>query len=58
MKKDVPFKWDEDFQRAFESIKAYLTKQEVLLFSPIKGKPLMLYKSPLKLSWCLIGSRK
>lgn len=47
MKKDTPFKWDEDCQYAFKSIKAYLTKPPVLS-SQIRGKPLVLYITALE----------
>lgn len=47
MKKDASFEWDEDCQHAFESIKAYLTKP-LVLSSPIRGKPLVLYITALK----------
>ncbi|KAF3679836.1 hypothetical protein FXO37_03637 [Capsicum annuum] len=42
MKKDTPFKWDQAFSNAFESIKSYLMKPSVLA-APIPGKPLILY---------------
>ena len=45
----VPFIWDESCQRAFDSIKRYLTKPPVLS-SPIKGKPLILYIAALPAS--------
>ncbi|KAL0411290.1 UNVERIFIED_CONTAM: Enzymatic polyprotein [Sesamum latifolium] len=42
MKKDVPFKWDEAYDKAFKSIKSYLMKPPVLV-APIHGRPLILY---------------
>ncbi|KAL0462255.1 UNVERIFIED_CONTAM: hypothetical protein Slati_0113100 [Sesamum latifolium] len=41
MKKDVPFKWDEAWDKAFKSIKSYLIKP--VLVAPIHGCPLILY---------------
>ncbi|KAL0310137.1 UNVERIFIED_CONTAM: Transposon Tf2-12 polyprotein [Sesamum angustifolium] len=41
MKKDVPFQWDEAYDKAFKSIKSYLMKPPVLV-SPIPGRPLIL----------------
>lgn len=43
------FEWEKECQRAFKSIKVYLTKPPILS-SPIKGKPLMLYITALKSS--------
>ncbi|GAA0183500.1 hypothetical protein LIER_42418 [Lithospermum erythrorhizon] len=42
MKKGVSFEWDESCRKAFESIKAYLTRPLVLA-APLQGKPLILY---------------
>ena len=42
MKKDASFEWDESCQKAFQSIKNYLSSPPVL-GAPIKGKPLILY---------------
>jgi len=42
MKKGVSFIWDNACQKAFEDIKAYLTKPPVLA-SPVVGKPFLLY---------------
>ncbi|KAG9449464.1 hypothetical protein H6P81_009429 [Aristolochia fimbriata] len=42
MKKDTPIKWDESCQNAFNNIKAYLTKPQVL-FAPIVDRLLLLY---------------
>ena len=42
MKKGVSFVWDDACQKAFEDIKAYLTKPLVLA-SPVAGKPFLLY---------------
>ena len=42
MKKGVSFVWDDALQKAFEDIKAYLTKPLVLA-SPISEKPFLLY---------------
>lgn len=49
VKEDAPFECDEDCQKAFDSIKAYLTKPSVLAGS-IKGKPLVLYITMLESS--------
>lgn len=38
----MPFECDEDCQKAFGSVKAYLTKPPFLA-SPVKGKPVVLY---------------
>ncbi|XP_028105505.1 uncharacterized protein LOC114304541 [Camellia sinensis] len=40
MKKGVPFEWDQQCPKAFNSIKEYLLKPPVFM-SPIKGKPLL-----------------
>jgi ribonuclease HI len=45
-KKDIPFKWDGECQRAFEEIKAYLLNPPVLA-APIPGKELILYTTAL-----------
>ncbi|XP_070022369.1 uncharacterized protein [Nicotiana sylvestris] len=42
MKKGVPFKWDQSCSNAFESIKTYFMKPQVLA-APTPGKPLILY---------------
>jgi ribonuclease HI len=42
MRKGVPFKWDEQCQNAFDSIKKYLLNPPVLA-AAIKGRPLILY---------------
>ncbi|XP_051150192.1 uncharacterized protein LOC127264732 [Andrographis paniculata] len=42
MKKGVPFHWDEACKKAFQSIKDYLTKPQMLT-APIPGHPLTLY---------------
>jgi len=42
MKKGAPFIWDEECQKAFDSIKQYLLHPPVLM-APIKGRPLILY---------------
>jgi len=42
MKKGVSFIWDDACQKAFEDIKAYLTKPLVLA-SPVMEKPFLLY---------------
>jgi len=42
MKKGVSFVWDDACQKAFEDIKAYLTKHPVLV-SPVSGKLFLLY---------------
>ncbi|KAL0395318.1 UNVERIFIED_CONTAM: Retrovirus-related Pol polyprotein from transposon [Sesamum latifolium] len=42
MKKEVPFEWDEDCDKAFKSIKSYLMKPPVLV-APVHGRPLILY---------------
>ncbi|XP_070005786.1 uncharacterized protein [Nicotiana sylvestris] len=44
MKKGVPFKWDQMYSNAFESIKSYLMKPPVLA-AHILGKSLILYIS-------------
>jgi len=38
----VSFSWDDACQKAFEDIKAYLTKLPILA-SPVSGKPFLLY---------------
>jgi Reverse transcriptase (RNA-dependent DNA polymerase)/RNase H-like domain found in reverse transcriptase len=45
-KKNIPFKWDGECQRAFEEIKAYLLNPPVLA-APIPGKELILYTTAL-----------
>ncbi|KAI0512212.1 hypothetical protein KFK09_012850 [Dendrobium nobile] len=47
MKKDVRFKWDEECQEAFDSIKRYLLSPPILA-APIPGKPLILYTAALE----------
>ncbi|XP_028556490.1 uncharacterized protein LOC110113045 [Dendrobium catenatum] len=47
MKKDVRFKWDEECQEAFDSIKRYLLNPPILA-APIPGKPLILYTAALE----------
>ncbi|KAL0283796.1 UNVERIFIED_CONTAM: hypothetical protein Sangu_2866800 [Sesamum angustifolium] len=42
MKKDVPFQWDEAYDKAFKSIKSYLMKPPVLV-APVPERPLILY---------------
>ena len=42
MKKGVSFVWDDACQKAFEDIKAYLTKSPILA-SLVAGKPVLLY---------------
>ena len=42
MKKGVSFVWDDACRKAFENIKAYLTKPPVLA-SPVVEKPFLLY---------------
>ena len=42
MKKGVSFVWDDACQKAFEAIKAYLTKSPVLA-SSVLGKSFLLY---------------
>ncbi|KAL0294350.1 UNVERIFIED_CONTAM: hypothetical protein Sangu_3220800, partial [Sesamum angustifolium] len=42
MKKDVPFQWDEAYDKVFKSIKPYLMKPPVLV-APVPGRPLILY---------------
>ncbi|KAL2937526.1 Transposon Tf2-6 polyprotein [Bienertia sinuspersici] len=44
MKKGAPFEWDQSCQKAFESIKKYLSSPPVL-GAPIPGRPLILYIS-------------
>ncbi|PKU62781.1 putative mitochondrial protein [Dendrobium catenatum] len=41
-KKDAPFRWDQNFQKAFDSIKQYFMNPPVLA-APIPRKPLILY---------------
>lgn len=53
MMKDVLFEWDEVCQRAFDIIKACLTKPPVLA-NPIKAKPLVLYINAL-VTRCLLA---
>jgi len=42
MKKGVQFEWDQSCQKAFDSIKKYLSNPPVL-GTPIRGKPFILY---------------
>jgi len=42
MKKGISFVWDDTYQKAFEDIKAYLTKSSVLP-SPVLEKSFLLY---------------
>ena len=44
LKKDVPIKWDEQCQVAFDKIKEYLLKPPILV-PPMQEKPLLLYLS-------------
>ncbi|XP_028551816.1 uncharacterized protein LOC110108077 [Dendrobium catenatum] len=44
---DVHFKWDEECQEAFGSIKRYLLNPPILA-APIPGKPLILYTAALE----------
>ncbi|CAL8992893.1 unnamed protein product [Prunus brigantina] len=52
LKDEEKFRWDEVHQKAFDSIKEYLTKPPVLI-PPKRGRPLKLYISALESS---IGS--
>jgi RNase H-like domain found in reverse transcriptase len=45
-KNDIPFKWDNERQQAFEEIKAYLLNHPVLA-ALISGKKLILYTTTL-----------
>ncbi|PKU63212.1 putative mitochondrial protein [Dendrobium catenatum] len=45
-KKDAPFRWDQNCQKAFDSIKQYFMNPLVLA-APIPGKPLILYTTAL-----------
>ncbi|XP_039130916.1 LOW QUALITY PROTEIN: uncharacterized protein LOC120267326 [Dioscorea cayenensis subsp. rotundata] len=47
VKKNTPFKWDAECQKAFEDIKQYLLNPPVLA-APISGKPLILYTAALE----------
>ena len=42
MKNGVSFVWNDAYQKAFEDIKAYLTKPPIMT-SPVLGKPFLLY---------------
>jgi len=42
--KNVPFKWDDMCEQAFQQLKEYLMDPPVLM-PPIQGKPLLLYIS-------------
>jgi hypothetical protein len=42
IKKDDPFKWNEEHQKAFDDIKNYLTKPPVLM-PPSRNKAMKLY---------------
>ena len=42
MKKGVSFVWDDACQKAFEDIKAYLTKP-LIMSSSVSGKPFLFY---------------
>ena len=44
LKKDVPIKWDEQCQVAFDKIKEYLLKPPIFV-PPMQEKPLLLYLS-------------
>lgn len=46
IKKNAPFKWDEECQNTFVEIKCYLLNPPVLA-SPITSKPLILYMMEL-----------
>lgn len=47
MKKNTTFKWDEECQKAFNSIKKYLLNSPILA-ALIPGKPLILYIAVLE----------
>ena len=47
VKKNAPFKWDEECQKAFEEIKCYLLNPSMLV-APIAGKLLILYTTALE----------
>lgn len=44
LKKDVHFKWNEDYQKDFDSIKDYLANPPILM-STISDRPFFLYIS-------------
>ena len=46
MRKDTRFRWDDQCQAAFDSIKGYLMQAPVLA-APIPGRPLVLYTAAL-----------
>ncbi|XP_070010371.1 uncharacterized protein [Nicotiana sylvestris] len=50
LRKDIPFRWDQSCQNAFESIKKYLLNPPVL-GAPMLGKPLILYIAAFTSEW-------
>ncbi|XP_019429578.1 PREDICTED: uncharacterized protein LOC109337132 [Lupinus angustifolius] len=46
LRKNQPVKWNDDCQRAFESIKQYLTSPPILM-PPVPGRPLLMYLTVL-----------
>ncbi|XP_070005168.1 uncharacterized protein [Nicotiana sylvestris] len=55
LKKDVAVRWTDDYQKAFDRIKDYLSKPPVLV-PPEPGRPLFLYLSVMDNSFgCVLG---
>ena len=46
MKKNTPFIWDENYQKAFDEIKRYLLTH-LILTAPVQGRPMILYIAAL-----------
>ncbi|KAI5419733.1 hypothetical protein KIW84_043771 [Lathyrus oleraceus] len=57
LRKDQRHDWTEDFQKAFDSIKEYLSEPPILSL-PIEGRPLIMYLTVLDDSMgCVLGQR-
>ena len=56
-RKDQRHDWTEDCQKAFDSIKEYLSEPPILS-SPVEGRPLIMYLTVLEDSMgCVLGQQ-
>ena len=57
LRKDQSHDWTEDFQKAFDSIKEYLS-EPLILSPPVEGRPLIMYLTVLDGSMgCVLGQQ-
>ncbi len=55
LRKNAVIEWDEEYQKAFDSIKAYLANPPILV-QPTPGKPLIVYLTVRQHSLgCMLG---